>query len=268
MLDMMRISTNQRVNLDYIGRIPGMKQTPIKNYGYQYAVSYAFSEKIKFSIRCEPLLAYLKKYTVIDFNPSQFQNFKKYKSFLEYVFPKFDFDEPSISRIDLAVDVQIPVSFFWNHLYIRRKRTYETISSTGDSIVIGRSPLRTSIYDKARQLKLPKNKCLTRVEIQFRYQSCPVKKFNEIKKLLTFNPFRNFIFYALNKDRRNFISRGIKSSIEDFGMFVAIRKEIGTEQLKTLLNKKYIYQLEGPKLWEQLSKEMQDFLQDGEATNL
>lgn len=136
--------------------------------------------------------------TKIELNPSRFSCFGELRELVSHIF--CDENELRISRLDHAVDVELPVERIHQSLVYPRKKSRE-VYKDGRKLTgcyIGAYPEKLSIYDKALESGL--DGVLTRIELRQHNAKVMVKSFQKLPELVSAMPFESLKFFVPKTD--------------------------------------------------------------------
>lgn len=262
-LDTLKITTQQPISMERIAAA-SIAKNYINGGAYRNAFNYRIPESplhtsTTFAVRWEPTEGLrVSGYAAITFQPSDYVSMAAALITLRKYFPGLDFKEPKITELHAFVDLPLPLDFFEDTLNVRHKRVNELLGSDGKSIVIGKPPVRISIYNKA--IKSKKSGTVSRVEVQYRSQQCPIKRLSDLHLLRGINPFVNFQFIKVGTGSDRIQVRGLEDAVKNHGMFRAIRKEIMTHRVPALIKSGYLVVLDEPDLPELFKRNITAFL--------
>ena len=124
--------------------------------------------------------------------PSAFETLAAYHTFLRQLLRDDELDELQISRLDIAIDYEIPLSSLLRGLDVTHKfarASYDDLGALRTGMLIGRGPEKILVYDKAYESGLPSP--LTRIEIQLSGKKLPTRSYRNLAETLkTWSPFR------------------------------------------------------------------------------
>lgn len=131
----------------------------------------------------------------IEVNPSRFLSFDKLTEMLTALLSRVD--DLKVTRLDSAVDVQMPVSRIYQSLVITRKKHRE-VYKLGHEVTgfyVGAFPEVISVYDKALESKVEGP--LSRIEVRQSKGKVPVGSYWDLPFLREYRPFSRMKFVKL-----------------------------------------------------------------------
>lgn len=274
-LDSIRFSTDQKIDLL---RIRSEYSGKVKYHGgtAHYELNYSFPllggpecpEGTSLSILHGPRRnANAPALYSVTVQPGDYASWNGFMLHMMKLFPGFDWEEPRINALHAFCDVPLPVSFFREHLRIARKRSEEVYQSNSDTIVVGKTPIRTQIYNRMKVLG--KEGTLTRVEVQYSGQKCPIRKFSNVNDLKDCNPFRYFSFLAINPNAKDkVVLHGLRRAIDMYGMFTTIRRVMGSGRVQRYVKNGTLLVLKEPNLSEDFVSKNHKFIGENPLTGL
>lgn len=244
-IDTLRFTTDQQLHIDSKNSGYNISTKTIPFGNYQFAMNYTvhpcntFPQGTSIAVSSRPVPGrFIQGFTQVTVQPGDFDRWDDFILFIRDLVPEIDLRRCLIREMHLFVDVPIDVDFFRRHLHISRMRKQCHYFSDGYSIIIGKKPKSYIVYDKGVMLGL--DTPLTRVEAKYVGNACPITRFDDISKLREFDPFADFVFFELCNGKDSLLNRGLRDSINNNGMFTAIRKDIGTNRVGRLLQTKYL----------------------------
>ena len=167
--------------------------------------------------------------TTVETNPNRHDSFELYLDIFQSIID----DTFYISRIDLAVDLNIPIFDVYTSVSIKHKRN-KTCYREGGRVTgfdVGSNNELFCIYDKAyervRACKYTKKNTntntLTRFEARLKNQKVPFNSISEIKLYKDHYPFTNLTFYKLKDDLPKRLE-GAKNFSDTLGMNSLIKQ--------------------------------------------
>jgi hypothetical protein len=269
-IDKLELATDQLVDIPLLKKLYSLSHKILYNkyFSRWHQFRVADHEYACIDIKINPRFTsykYRSHYIII--NPSRFECLNEFIAFLHSIIPGFDIEEPIIRRIDLVVDINLPLDYFRKHMQVKRKRYFKYIESDSDSIVFGKRPERIVVYDKAKRLGLPDNVCLTRVEKLQTKQKRLITRLTQIPELLHLDPFTNISFsecFVQWKECKSLDDQvkisGFEKMIEEIG-FHETRKQLNRSRHFIRDYSKYFGELDGPDLAEIFHQNLESYLE-------
>lgn len=194
-----------------------------------YENIYRFQENGRYAlIKTNPKSPHISQIK-IETNPTGWKNSNELKNWIsEQTNP----NSLHVSRIDFAVDTDIPIIDLWMGVRIKHKQDGcfhfpdDTRTKRGEisGFYIGSKPEIWCLYDKGferRQKKLFKIKgadsgIKSRIEVRLEQRKVPVLPFLEMSEYLNINPFQKII-YMKQIESDDIKSKELAESIRNFG---------------------------------------------------
>jgi hypothetical protein len=208
MIDKLCFKTKESKNHELIDSFAKELSTSsfmVNDKNYNTCKVYRKNNKHLLTLKYNPKLKSIADLT-IETNPS---NYNGLNDFLDFFKPIID-DTYYISRIDLAVDIPIPIIDIFTSIKVKFKRDSSVFKEKGNitGIEIGSGNELFCIYDKAyerirvRKYKKiePRAGILTRFEVRLKNQKVPYKSFSDISYYSNFYPFGKLTFYKLKSE--------------------------------------------------------------------
>lgn len=267
-IDKIRFTVNKeiRINQRFLDRV--VHDTVMEASGYQFARKFTLSNGASLFLSWQPTPLARRSYAAIEINPARFDNWKLFHSGLQQAFCDYSLDDFKISRVDLCVDINVPLDFFRKSLLVKRMRTNETFSSTSNTLVFGKSPKRISLYDRYKGKKLNSETEITRIEFQLRGNRCPIQKLSEVDKLYDLDLFSNFQFFKYKGGSDPIIEKGICQTMCFKSTLAEFVRSISPQNFRQYVRKGYFERIEGPNLLKIYRDNIQRFINPVNNNNL
>jgi hypothetical protein len=213
MIDKLFLRSKIKLRLDKVqSYFPGLIFSFVPDTIYKTTLIIKKEKEHLITIKTNPIWSHVYN-TEIQLNPKNWESL----GHLNKTLSKFiDINSLSIKRIDHLVDIDIPMDDLFKCLRIKFKQKWTFLHeetgkfSKSTGFYYGKEPELLCIYDKGfetenkRGLKRNKEEPLgvsTRIELRHSNAKVPFKRFTDLERYLTFEPFKNIVFLKLlNKD--------------------------------------------------------------------
>lgn len=194
MLDKIALISNEPVSYEEAcSGLQGTYSHVVRTATKYHRKVYAFyrgnrkSEDHFLTVHCQPVLDSMGA-TKLELNPSKFHGFSEVTKTLT-AFAN-NIGQYRITRIDHAVDVEVPVGIVHEALLFSRKKSRE-VYREGHALTgfyLGKYPEILAVYEKSAANSLyPKG--LTRIELRQSREKVPVECYDDLPSLGTYKPF-------------------------------------------------------------------------------
>lgn len=200
--------------------------------------------------------------TRIEFNPNWYSGFNEFKGQIKKL---IDLKSCRIVRLDSAIDLTLPTNEVFESISFGRKLAVKQYSRELEieTFYCGKYPESVCVYDKAKQNKLEGP--LTRIEVRQFSKKIPIKKLDEIEKLIEHNPFHMVQPMAVIGIPEN------TQQLEKIEKWIQMKELVGAHMARKKLNKSYNWARDYggliggdpnfPNVFEQHKKELMEWIE-------